>query len=235
MTVPVTAAPIIALEGIDGSGKGTQAQLLRDALIAQGSKATLISFPRYTDTFFGARIGEFLNGKFGALEDLDPFLISLLYAGDRLESRDTLLNAAAESDIVILDRYVASNVAHQSAKRTGNERRQLQEWIEHIEFEIHGLPRPTLTLLLDLPVDISQELIQQKSQRAYTDRKTDLQEADVSYMQSVREAYLDLAERSSGWQTISVLDGTNLRSRDDIASEIAAHVATSGRGMERAQ
>src|SRR5579872_3745025 len=110
---------LIDIEGIDGSGKGTQARLLTDRLLASGVSATLVSFPRYDATLFGKAVGEFLNGEFGSLDTVHPFLVSLLFAGDRFESKAYLLEAMRTSQIVVLDRYVPSNVAHQAAKLDG--------------------------------------------------------------------------------------------------------------------
>jgi len=214
-------APLIAIEGIDGSGKGTQAALLLQRLCDSGYLSQLISFPRYQATFFGARVGEFLNGDFGALSDLHPFLISLLYAGDRFESRQTLCQARADSQAVIFDRYVASNIAHQCAKVPAAERDRLQGWIEHVEYTLYELPRPQQVILLDISVEHSQELIHRKQQRTYTELATDLQEADQSYLQAVRDVYLHLAHSSPDWQIISVTgDNGQVRLLEDVAEEI---------------
>ncbi|SFH61617.1 dTMP kinase [Planctomicrobium piriforme] len=213
-------APLIVIEGIDGSGKGTQSALLNQRLNAAGITSTLLSFPRYQSTFFGARIGEFLNGQFGALNELHPFLVSLLYAGDRYESRDLLLASRQSSQAVVLDRYVPSNIAHQSAKVQGAERAQLQTWIEQVEYGLFHLPKPDLVILLDVPVDSSQELIRRKEKRTYTDRATDLQESDTSYMGAVREAYLSLAEQSPEWRVVPVTEEGQVRPVETIADDI---------------
>lgn len=192
---------LIAIEGIDGSGKGTQSALLRDTLLHAGYRAQLISFPRYTSTFFGARVGEFLNGDFGELQDVHPFLASLLYAGDRLESKQLLLDSLATSDFVILDRYVASSLAHQSVRAA--DPGKLTQWVEAVEFGIHGLPRPDLTILLDIEPKNAQILIEKKGKRSYTDKPKDIQEADAQYLQKVRNAYLYLSDRGD-WDVIRV-------------------------------
>src|SRR5262249_54560321 len=106
---------LIDIEGIDGSGKGTQAGRLWERLIASGVSATLVSFPRYDATLFGKAVGEFLNGEFGALDKVHPLIVSLLFAGDRFESKAYLLDKMRSSDVVVLDRYVPSNVAHQAS------------------------------------------------------------------------------------------------------------------------
>ncbi len=220
------SAPFIVIEGIDGSGKGTQSVRLHERLNQSGHSATLLSFPRYQSTFFGARIGDFLNGKFGTLDQLPPFLVSLLYAGDRFESRNVLESARENSDVIVLDRYVPSNIAHQTAKAGPEERSQLQEWIEHIEYNIFQLPKPDLVVLLDIPVSVSQELIRRKNPRSYTDQTTDLQESDTSYLAAVRDVYLSLAKKSPNWQIVSVTDGEQLRSIDDIADDLWERVQT---------
>ena len=212
---------LIAIEGIDGSGKGTQAKRLVDHLNGCGRRTALISFPRYSETRFGRAIGEFLNGRFGTLDQVHPFLAALLYAGDRFESKATLEKLLAENDVVVCDRYVASNLAHQGAKAGGEDRQRLIEQIRSIEHGVYGLPQANLTLLLHLPAHHAQRLIAKKAKRDYTDRTADLQEADVEYLQGVSQVYLELAEQgASEWRTIEVATGSSIRSIDEVASEI---------------
>ncbi len=216
---------LVVIEGIDGSGKGTQSARLRDRLLARGMQANLLSFPRYDSTFFGQRIGDFLNGRFGQLNEVDPFLASLLYAGDRLESKAELTQLLAASDVLILDRYVPSNIAHQAGKRTGVERRELANWIEKIEYDLFGLPRPDLVILLDTPTETSQELIAKKAQRTYTTQAADMQEADTAYLSRVRSAYCELAAERN-WSVVSVVNEQGLRSMDEITAQIEKLVDT---------
>ena len=213
-------APLIVLEGIDGSGKGTQANILAESLRKQGLRVGALSFPRYSETFFGQRVGDFLNGRFGALDEVDPFLASLLYAGDRFESRTCLQSERAQNDVMILDRFVASNVAHQAAKREGAERAQLRDWITHIEHTLFGLPTPDLSILLDVSVELSQEFINRKSARSYTDRKADIQESDTEYLQQVREAYLELAAQDDCWVTIPVTQDDRVLTIEQVADRV---------------
>ena len=110
------SALLVAIEGIDGSGKGTQANLLRDALTQQGTSCGLIAFPRYDATMFGRTIGRYLNGEFGDLQAAGPHFAALLYAGDRFESLPLIQSEIKSRDVLLFDRYVPSNLAHQAAK-----------------------------------------------------------------------------------------------------------------------
>lgn len=211
---------LVALEGIDGSGKGTQAGRLVDRLRAAGHRAALVSFPRYEATLFGKAVGEYLDGRFGALDRVSPFLVSLLYAGDRFESRRFLLQTIARHEVVVLDRYVASNIAHQAAKLGPSDRDELVRWIERIEYEIYELPRADLTLLLDVPVEEARRRVAQKQRRPYTDKTADLQEADGGYLEAVRGIYRELAARQPDWTTVAAQADEDYRSPDDIAEEL---------------
>lgn len=211
---------LIAIEGIDGSGKGTQAKRLHEQLLATGVRSELISFPRYSQTHFGQTIGRFLNGEFGQLDQVDPHLAATLYAADRFESLEMLADLLANRDVVVSDRYVPSNIAHQGAKRTGEARKQLTDWISKVEYGVFGLPKADLVIHLDLPAETAQELIARKSKRDYTNKAADLQEADCDYLTAVRQAYLDLAASEPDWQTIPLLDNTRLRTIDEIATDI---------------
>ena len=213
-------ALLVAIEGIDGSGKGTQARRLHKRLSEAGVPSQLFSFPRYDQTLFGKAVGDYLNGRFGQLHEISPFLVSLLYAGDRFESRQVLLDAMAASEIVICDRYVPSNVAHQGAKSERSELAELVDWIETIEYNIFQLPRPDAVVLLDLPVDASQELVSRKQARSYTDKAADLHEKDGAYMQQVRTVYQHLAANEPGWHTIDCWQNGKLRSIDSIGHNV---------------
>lgn len=210
---------LIDIEGIDGTGKGTQSHKLVERLQHNGVSAQLISFPRYEATLFGHAVGDFLNGRFGSLEQVSPFLAALLFAGDRFESRNFLERARATYDVVVLDRYVVSNVAHQAAKGRGAERQELMNWILQVEHSVFGMPHADLILLLDLPVAQAQTLVASKIPRNYTLRQADIQEADPAYLESVREVYLELA-RDPHWRIVHCAEGSQTRAVDDIAEEL---------------
>lgn len=216
-------APIVAFEGIDGSGKGTQSKLLADRLTEQGMAVKHLAFPRYAETRFGRAIGEFLNGRFGQLSEVHPYLVSVLYSGDRFESISVLEEARATADVVVLDRYTASNIAHQGARVDPAQRDDIVDWIEDIEHRVFGLPRADLTVLLDVSVETSQRLIRAKAPRDYTDKEADLQESNVAYMSAVREFYGELAV-ADAWCTIPCERDGALRSVEEIADEVAGRV-----------
>ena len=218
---------LIAIEGIDGSGKGTQAGKLVDRLNASGTTATGLQFPRYSETTFGAAIGDFLNGEFGSLNEVHPQLAAVLYAGDRFESKDVILQAMESHQVVVLDRFTGSNLAHQCAKLTGEKRAKLQHWIDHVEHEVFGLPRPDLNVLIDISSDWRRELVSRKGERDYTDEEADIQESDLPYLEKVRVCYRQLADSRDDWTTVQSLneDG-ELRPIDDINAEIFELLAT---------
>ncbi len=217
-------ALLVAIEGIDGSGKGTQSALLCEHLRQRGVSAALLSFPRYEQTRFGAAIGAFLNGQFGDLDSVHPQLASLLFAGDRFESKDVILEAAQAHDVVVFDRYVASNIAHQAAKLDGPNRAELMRWIESIEYDVYKLPHPDATVLLDLPATAAQQLIATKAARSYTDKAADLQEADTGYLERVRQVYLSLADQNPHWVRIDCMANDAIRSLESIAEEVQLFV-----------
>jgi dTMP kinase len=214
-------ALLIAIEGIDGSGKGTQTGRLVESLRARGLRVESLQFPRYSATTFGKAVADFLNGRFGALHEVHPQLAATLYAGDRFESKGLLQEMLDRCDLVVLDRYVGSNLAHQGAKLEGGARIALQEWIEEVEFGVYGLPRPDVNILIDVTSSVSRELVARKGVRDYTSAAADLHESDLPYQDRVRRCYRELAERRVDWTLIPALDDARqLRSIDDIASDV---------------
>lgn len=208
---------IVAIEGIDGSGKGTQAAAL--SKIIDNSK--VISFPQYKNTLYGSKIGDFLNGKFGNLDQVHPLLAALLYVGDRKAYFQTNFFRDNEChDVLIFDRFVASNIAHQGAKVDGQERKDLIAFIEYAEFDIDPVNVPCTTIYLDMPVEYAVQLIAKKNKRPYTDKVADIHEADTSYLQRVKDIYDELAKQEN-WVTIKCCDDKGIRPQKDITYDIA--------------
>jgi dTMP kinase len=216
---------LLVFEGIDGSGKGTQAARLAETAAAHGYRVASFSFPLYDDNPFSRAIGAYLNGEYGSLDEVHPALSALLYACDRYHARPQLMAALEECDLVVCDRYVASNLAHQGSQLEGEERERLLEWLAEVEYGEFALPRPGLVVLLDTPPTLARELVARKGARSYTSLEHDILESDAAHGDASREIYLDLARRE-GWHVVGAAgeDGS-VRSVDEVAGEIWAAVA----------
>jgi dTMP kinase len=219
-----TRGLLIAIEGIDGSGKQTQAKLLEHALESAGWPVYSTGFPQY-ESWFGRMVGQFLNGDFGTLASVDPHFSALLYAGDRFEAKHRLESALADGKIVLVDRYIASNMAHQVARAPAERRADFLRWIEHLEYSIYGMPRENLILYLRVPPREAQQLVGQKSQRKYTSASHDIQETNLSHLEDAAEMY-DMLSRSRPWATIQCFDAkkNGLRLPEDISREMMSAV-----------
>jgi dTMP kinase len=198
---------LIALEGIDGSGKRTQLDLLAHALEARGISILRISFPRY-DSSFGKLAGRYLNGDFGPLEAVDPHLSALLYAGDRFEAKGEIESALATGKLVLADRYIGSNLAHQTERVPPDERDEFLAWLKHVEYGIYGLPVEDLVVYLRIPAPDAYRLIGLKAPRSYTSHQHDILEANVTHLEQTAGIYDRLATERN-WVRI---DCTNLAS-----------------------
>ena len=216
------AGKLIALEGIDGSGKRTQLELLEQTLAVRGHSVYSVGFPQY-DSWFGRMVGQFLNGEFGPLENVDPCFTAMLYAGDRFEAKPRLEAALDLGKIVLCDRYIGSNLAHQTARVPAARRADFLTWIEHLEYEIYGLPRESVVLYLRVPPQEAQALVSRKSTRSYTAVKQDLQEASLRHLEDAAEMY-DMLSRRSPWATIQCFDAARnaMRPPEKIAEEVLA-------------
>jgi thymidylate kinase/thymidylate synthase ThyX len=184
----------IAIEGTDGSGKGTQFKLLAERLQNDGYDVATFDFPRYDQpsSYF---VKKYLNGDYGSGNHVSPYTGSLFYALDRYDASQQIREALAEGKIVLANRYAGSNMAHQGTKfRSAEQRRGYFIWLDNLEFEMLGIPRPTLNLVLRVPAEIAQSLVDQKDKRDYTDQPRDLHEADLSHLQKSVEVYDDLCQ-----------------------------------------
>ena len=210
---------LLAIEGIDGAGKGTLCQALLIQAKKRGIRSASLSFPRYGETQFSDLVARYLRGEMGIKDQVPVRYAALLYGGDRFESRDVLLALIADNDLVILDRYIYSNIAYNVAKLPPAEQAELIAWIEKLEFGMFELPRPDLTLLLATSTELADRLVGKKDKRSYTEQTRDIHEADRDYLSRVSEVYGKLAETGGdGWLTINPLDDLGiLRQPEDIA------------------
>ena len=215
---------LIAIEGIDGSGKRTQVELLTAALRERNHSVFATGFPQY-DSWFGKMVGQFLNGELGPLEGVDPHFTALLYAGDRFEAKAKLEAALNNGKMVLVDRYIGSNLAHQTARVGFAKRAAFQEWIEHLEYGIYGLPKEDLVLYVRVPAAEAQKLVALKSARSYTSAKKDLQEASLRHLEDAAQMYDALSKRPN-WHKIECFDNKRgqMRPAEDIAKEVLGTV-----------
>ncbi|MBW3569009.1 FAD-dependent thymidylate synthase [Candidatus Parcubacteria bacterium] len=184
----------IALEGTDGSGKTTQFKLLKEKLEKQGYDVEVFDFPQYDkpSSFF---VREYLNGKYGSLDEVGPYTASLFFALDRYEAAPKIKQALSEGKVILTNRFTGSNMAHQGASFDSLEQlRGFFLWLDQIEFELFKIPRPDISIVLRVPAEIAQKMVDQKKSREYTEKKRDLHEADLNHLKRSVQVYDTLCQ-----------------------------------------
>jgi dTMP kinase len=183
---------LIVLEGTDGAGKSTQLNLIKKYLEGANLKYDFLHFPKYGHNEFSEVIAKFLRGEFGGVDDVDPYFVANIYAMDRYLYLPELLQKLEDNDVVLLDRYVFSNLAFQGAKL--NDGGKIQKWIKDFEFGFLGLPYPNLTLFLDVPIEVVKERLKDREgeDRDYLKGLPDVHESDIPFQSIVRNVYLNL-------------------------------------------
>ena len=189
----------IVLEGVDGSGKSTQIANLQRMFAEHGIPTEYLHFPRFDAPYFGDLIARFLRGELGSIEQVDPSIVAMLYAGDRRDAAAMIRGWMDEGKVVICDRYVYSNIGYQCAKVADEaEREKLREWILSLEYDYFAIPRPDVSLFLDVPFAFTErKLIQEVREgddRAYLNGKKDIHEQSLDLQRAVRQVYIDAAE-----------------------------------------
>lgn len=206
---------LIVIDGNDGSGKHTQAEMLRTSLLAIGKKVLLLSFPRYEDTFFGRELKKALAGEYGDFANLDPHLAALLYVADRWASKKMIQRFLASGGIVICDRYVSANQIHQGGKiQDWSKREDFLAWLDQLEFGEYSLPRPDVSIYLDVPPEVSQKLMDKKTR--------DIVENNPEYLvNSHKSAQWLIKKRPEDWLHVHCLNSEGaMRERKDIHMQI---------------
>ena len=213
----------IAIDGLDGSGKGTQSDILVERLRQEGKRVRVLSFPVYeNDSSIFVRM--YLEGKLGSKpSDTNAYAASMFFATDRYVSYRTDWKKDIEDPdtIVVANRYTTANAVHQLSKLPKEEWEGFLSWLWDFEFDKLGLPKPDLVLYLELPPVISLSLVKNRSDT--TGQKMDIHELDTEYMDKCYEAAL-YSCHSLGWRQIKCYEGDKIRTRESIADEIFGEV-----------
>lgn len=209
---------LIVLEGIDGSGKETQASLLEKKLKEKGREVMHISFPDY-ESPSSALVKMYLNGDFGKNpEDVNPYAASLFYAVDRFASyRMKWKDFYKKGGIIIADRYTTSNMVHQMTKYEDKKaRKDFLSWLEKTEYEELELPVPDLVILLDIPLGVSENLVKERARQGGS---MDIHEQHLDYLRKCHDAYQELVSLY-GWKRIPCTEEGKLRTIEDIGKDV---------------
>ena len=219
----------IVLEGLDGAGKSTQIAKLKAMFEARGVESEYLHFPRFDAPVYGELIARFLRGDLGSVEQVNPYLVALLYAGDRADCAKTINGWLSEGKVVIVDRYVYSNIGYQCAKLpAGDERNALSDWIFATEFDEFKIPRPDLSLFLDVPFSFTERKLTEQREgddRSYLNGQKDIHEASLDLQRRVREVYLETASLRSDFSVVNCSNEEGgMATADDIFERIMTHV-----------
>jgi dTMP kinase len=214
----------IAIEGGDGSGKGTQSDLLVEYAKNEMNKNVLkISFPQYgkPSAYYA---GKYLDGAYGSVDEVPADLAGLAYAIDRYAAKDSIKDHLSLPDsIVIADRYVASNLAHQGTKFDNEtDRHAYYDRTLKTEYDTLGIPKPDINIVLIMPTDLAQANVDKKDTRSYTDKRRDIHEADPNHLEKAKSNYEELCHLyPEEFKAIQCIDNTGtMRTIDDIQEEL---------------
>lgn len=216
------AGKLIAIEGLDGSGKETQTKLLCEALSSRKIVFQKISFPDY-ESPSSSLVKMYLNGDFGNQPgDVNAYAASSFYAVDRFASyRRYWKKAYDRGDLIIADRYTTSNLVFQLPKVEKEKWGEFLKWLEDYEYEKLGLPKPNLTFYLEMPEEVSEQLL---NERYHGDEsQKDIHEKDCSFQHVCRESAA-FAAQTLKWQIIHCVENGRLRTPEEIHREMAQKI-----------
>ncbi len=212
---------LIAIDGVDASGKQTQTTLLLSRLEKEGRGVKMVSFPAY-DKPSSILVKMYLNGEFGENpSDVNAYATSTLFAADRFATYRTDWGTDYNGGTIILaDRYVSSNLIHQASKiNDTDEKEKFLMWLDDLEYGIYNLPRPDVTIFLDMPPEYGAELMSGRLNKSNGDDKKDIHESDFSYLEKSYENAMFVAKKFN-WKRISCIKDGQIRSVDEIHEDI---------------
>ena len=209
---------LIVFEGTDGSGKATQAKMLCENLGAAGIPFLEIDFPRYGNPF-AEPANLYLHGALGDKPgDVNAYAASALFAVDRFASYKQDWGDFYEAGgLVVANRYTTSNAVHQASKLPQEERWEYLNWLFDLEYHRLGLPKPDLVVYLDLPTELSRQLMRHRENE--TDTQADIHEQDDAYLRACRESAREIVDRC-GWTVVNCAGDGMPRPPEDIQQQV---------------
>lgn len=216
---------LIAIDGVDASGKQTQTALLLERLQNEGKNVKMVSFPAY-DKPSSTLVKMYLDGKFGDKpSDVNAYATSTLFAADRFATYRTEWGRDYnEGTLILADRYVTSNLIHQASKIDSIEEKQrFITWLEDLEYGVYSLPRPDVTFFLDMPPEYGAELMRDRLNKANGNNKKDIHESDFSYLEKSYKNAVFVAEQC-GWKRILCVNNGTIRSVGEIHEDIYSSI-----------
>lgn len=213
---------LINIEGTDASGKQTQTKMLVDYYKNKGIKSQLITFPNYQSDS-SALVKMYLKGDFGEKpDDINPKIASIFFACDRYASFKTDWSHSYEGDTVIVaDRYTSSNIIHQASKIDNFEdRMDFVHWLYDLEYNIFGIPKPDIIIFLNMPIEVSIKLMENRANKISGDARKDIHESSISHLKKSNQRALEISS-SLGWHQVDCVDKQGcLKSKEQIHYEI---------------
>lgn len=211
---------IITIEGIDGSGKTVQLDLLAARLASLGFSVARRGFPMYS-SFFGDQIGSFLSGHGEiAATDVDQKSMALWFALDRFDDFKSYIDG--ESDFLLINRYVLSNAVYQSIRDRDFEKPDIVDWVFELEYDKLALPRPDLNVFLSVETECAKANVSKKGYRDYVGSGSDVYEKSKSLQQRASDKYYELSERFSNIEVVSCTEYGKMRTVEEISDSIMA-------------
>ena len=224
---------IIIESGSDASGKATQTKKLYERLLKDGYNVRKVEYPNY-DSESSALVKMYLRGEFGEkATDVDPYIASTFFSVDRYASFKTEWEEFYNNGgIVLADRYTTSNMVHQASKMDEDERDKYLDWLVDYEFNMYKIPQPDCVVFLDVPVNFSKKLMENRKNKFTGEKKKDIHESDIKYLEKSYENSLYIADKYN-WNKINCVENYKLRSIDSIYEEIYNLVIDRIKSMER--
>lgn len=212
---------MIVIDGGDGSGKTTQFKMLLERLQQSDRDVITMDFPQYGKKSCGA-VEEYLNGKYGSADDVGPYRGSIFFAVDRYDASFEIRKALDEGKIVLCNRYVTANMAHQGGKIADEaERTKYFEWLKELEFGIFGIPQPDINIFLHVPPEIALELVDKKGHREYIGGEgRDLHEADLQHQKNTERVYMQLVDLLPNTHMVECAPNNKLRTPQEIHEDV---------------
>ena len=211
---------LVVIDGIDGSGKTTQINLLAKSLKEKEVDFEVISFPQYGKNEYADYIHDYLSGKFGEINSINPYDLAKVYCDDRKTAREQILSWLGSGKLVIANRYVSSSKAHLGAHLEEDQRKQFINWINKLEYGENNMPKEDLTILLNVDPRVGQKNSQDERSSSTNKDHLDIHEDNLKHLQEANKIFLELSKQELNWVVIDCMKGDNMQSPEKIHQQI---------------